>query len=265
MANADVPERPPVEAWQVESIRLTAFPSEPVEPLAQRWWKGLLGEEAEARSEKPREPEAREEGKFASGRLCLTVQPLRIDWRVDVQTEPGELEDPLATLGPLPEVLPAFRELMQRWLQSEECPALKRLALGAILFQPVEDRVGGYRVLSRYLKALVIDAEGSSDLSYAINRRRERELAQGVSYVNRLSRWSVAVAVQHTAHLGIVEGKVSKVTSIQEEQPRFACRLQLDINTPADFQGQLPPGKTVGILQELIDLGVEIAEKGDIP
>lgn len=264
MANADVPERRPVEAWQVESIRLTAFPSEPVEPLGQRWWKAILGAEPEARSEKPPQQETREEGQFASGKLSLTVQPFRIDWLMEVQAEPGEPPEPLATLGALPEVVRPFCELMQRWLQPDTCPAITRLAFGGVLLQPVADRVSGYRVLSGYLKALTIDPEGSSDLSYAINRRREKEVAEGAGYVNRVSRWSVTVGVQQLAQLGMVEGRASNVRMIQQE-PRFACRLQLDINTPADFQGQLPSDKMAGILQELIGLGVEIAEKGDIP
>jgi hypothetical protein len=42
-----------------------------------------------------------------------------------------------------------------------------------------------------------------------------------------------------------------------------ACRLELDINTAADF-GELPPTSLEVLLGELIALGREIAERGDI-
>jgi hypothetical protein len=45
----------------------------------------------------------------------------------------------------------------------------------------------------------------------------------------------------------------------------FACRLELDINTVPDFQGELPRESFGQLLGELTELGQEIAQKGDIP
>jgi hypothetical protein len=45
----------------------------------------------------------------------------------------------------------------------------------------------------------------------------------------------------------------------------YACRLELDINTPQSFQNELPYDQLNNIFQELVDLGREIATEGDIP
>jgi len=43
-----------------------------------------------------------------------------------------------------------------------------------------------------------------------------------------------------------------------------ACRLELDINTSADYTGQFASQILPEIFMALIDLGKEIAERGDI-
>jgi hypothetical protein len=45
----------------------------------------------------------------------------------------------------------------------------------------------------------------------------------------------------------------------------FACRLELDINTVPEFQGEFERGELSSIFQELVDFAVEIADRGDIP
>jgi hypothetical protein len=45
----------------------------------------------------------------------------------------------------------------------------------------------------------------------------------------------------------------------------FACRLELDINTLPEFQGELERAQLSSLFHELVDLAVEIANQGDIP
>ena len=45
----------------------------------------------------------------------------------------------------------------------------------------------------------------------------------------------------------------------------YACRLELDINTDGDFEGELPRQALPALWDELVRLGAEIAEKGDVP
>jgi hypothetical protein len=45
---------------------------------------------------------------------------------------------------------------------------------------------------------------------------------------------------------------------------QIAVRLDLDINTTADFSSELPSEQLPKIFRELIELGREIAREGDV-
>ncbi len=45
----------------------------------------------------------------------------------------------------------------------------------------------------------------------------------------------------------------------------IACRIEIDVSTAADFPDELPREKLATILRELVNLGKEIASRGDIP
>ena len=223
------------------------------------WWTDLVGEPSENRIAQPRRGGQHEEGPFEGGKLVLRVEPTRIDWLFTPigQREP-ELEG-IPPVGPFPHLLDAFLRVMRRWFELETCPPVQRLAFGAILLQRVEDRQTGYRQIAAYLPSIQLDPEGSSDFSYQINRPRES--ASGVSglRINRLSKWSVA-------------SWLSQELSIRPEsvrhsrgQPFFACRLEVDVNTAQDFQDELSRAQLPRIFQELVDLGQEIVNRGDIP
>ncbi len=75
--------------------------------------------------------------------------------------------------------------------------------------------------------------------------------------INRLARWSV-----YRQQLGIINFGPTIFTQTAEE--RFACRVELDINTAAEYTEELPLHKFPHLLDELIDYGGEIAEKGSL-
>jgi hypothetical protein len=59
---------------------------------------------------------------------------------------------------------------------------------------------------------------------------------------------------------------IASVPTRHEVSPLyFACRLELDINTVPEFQDEFDRGRLPSILRELADLGLEIANRGDIP
>ena len=47
--------------------------------------------------------------------------------------------------------------------------------------------------------------------------------------------------------------------------PQLACRLELDINTSAENTNLIPLEHIRQLFEELVNLGYEIADKGDIP
>jgi hypothetical protein len=241
--------------WQAESLRVTAFPV-PGTPIKEpTWWSDLVGKPPEVRSKRLSQGTFQDEGLIQELKLTLSAQPSRIDWYLTLP-EPGEASTALRAVGPLHESLKTFVPLMKSWLKVVVPP--QRLAFGAALFQPVEDKISGYVQLRRYLPGIAIDPERSSDFSYQINRPRDSRTEIPGLRINRLSRWSVAL--RGGTQLRLSPHGV-QAFSLGES---LAVRLEIDINTPAEFNGELPRERLCDIFDELVLFGCEIAEKGDI-
>jgi hypothetical protein len=248
---------PPVDAWQVESVRVTAFPSEvvPVERIS--WWDDIVGVPPETVVSRPKTGQYQTQGEFEGRRLVLQIQPGRIDWNVSPTVQVAEEDPKIPLLGPFTDVIASLTKVVASWLP--QAPPIKRVAFGAILVQPVENRRAGYVLIKKYLPGVAIDPDGSSDFFYQINRPRPSTTPIGDDLrINRLSKWSVQVAQRVTVTIdsGGIEGR-----AFAEE---VACRLEVDINTAPDFSGVLPSEQLVPLLQEMTELGREIAQKGDV-
>jgi hypothetical protein len=253
MAEGSKLVRHPLNDWQVEALRLTAFTRQPQLEGAD-WWEQLVGASPDQRSSRPRKGEWQDIGVYERGKLILTVQPLRIDWKYTVEPIP---EEERAVLGAFTESVTNFAEIMQRWLQLS--PPLKRLAFGCVILMPMPDLKSAYETLSAYLHNIKLDPDGSSDFLYQINRKRDsRTNIKGLT-INRLSKWSVSSLSAVQISLG-AEPQVVATGS-----KNFACRVELDINTVPEFSSELQREQWVDIFQELVELTKEIAEAGDIP
>ena len=253
-------QRASLHEWQVEHLRLTAFPDSTMKIPVINWWEKLTGQQPESRTFRPKSDELLEEGAFETGVLALHIQPFRIDWRLTRANPKGIPDEEIPMIGEFPMVLESFLNLMQKWLQ-DESPQLGRLAFGAVLFLPVENHQAGYERLSAYLPNIKLDSEASSDFLYQINRPRNSNIDIPGLRVNRLSKWSIFSFVRT-----LMESNIRTSRSEQLSHPgAFACRLELDINTTADFNNMLPREKLLTIFKELIEFGKEIIERGDVP
>jgi hypothetical protein len=179
---------------------------------------------------------------------------MRIDWLAI----PDDPQDKL-WIGPFQNSLDSFLELMARWFKIT--PPTKRLAFGTVLNFPVEDRRSGYNLIAKYLPHITLDPEGSSDFLYQINRPRESKTGIPGLRLNRLTKWSVARRGIGQIELSVNEPRASYFPTSES----YTCRLELDINTIPDYQGDLPSDQLYSIFQEMVDLGKEIVIKGDIP
>ncbi|HEY9669793.1 MAG TPA: hypothetical protein V6C91_23475 [Coleofasciculaceae cyanobacterium] len=255
MSDLETKERPHPAEWQAESLRLTAFLSPSAQIGEQDWWKTLIGELPDSRLSQPRTGIQQEEGTFkddrVEGKLILTIQPTRIDW----QLVPPDIPDTVfSTTGSLLDSLDSFLSLMLRWL--ENAPQVQRLAFGASLLQIVNDYKEGSKRLSVYLPFNV--EEDSSDLFYQINRPRKSNSADIPNLmINRLSKWNVVL-------LASIVVSSSQPAQYISQPAQLAVRLELDINTAADFSTALPAEQLPQIFQELVELGREITREGDI-
>lgn len=239
--------------WKAQSLRLTAFLSPSAQVGEQDWWTVLTGELPDSTISQPKIGVKKQEGKFKSekieGQLVLSVQISRIDWQLTPLNAP---ESGFPTIGLFSDAVDLFSELMMRWL--EIAPPIQRLALGAVLHQNTVNAQEGYENLSKYL-TFPLDKD-SSEFLYRINRPRKSQHISEL-LINRLSTWGVVLL----AGFVLSPNEPMRYSSKPAE---FALSLELDINTSADFLDELTSEKLPEILQELVNLSQEIAEKGDI-
>ena len=241
--------------WTVAALRLTLFPAPSAAIDASSWWTDVVGEDPESEVSNPRAGHRSYDGSWSDGRLALSMKADRIDWRLSVREDPHDL---FAGLGPLDSVGNKFRELMNRWFALPSCPTALRVAFGAILHHPVLTREAGYRLFSNLLP-LKIDPVGSTDLLYQINRPRASNAGLAGLRVNRLAKWVVAIGTLATLVPELTGVKSTPLTT------KFACNLELDMNTSPDFQEVIARDSLPAVFEELVRFGGEIAQLGDTP
>lgn len=238
--------------WQVESFRLTSFPTPAKEFKAENLWQDVIGEPSENTIVRAREGFRQDDGRFNGRKVVLGTQPIRIDWLMGPNEEDGE-----TTIGTFQDSLDLFLELMSRWLKIS--PPLRRLAFGTILVFPVDSRKAGYEVLGNYLPNVKLDPVGTSDFLYQINRPRISQSQISELMINRLTKWSVL-----KRGLARFELSPDAQVALFPSSETLSCRLELDINTSGEYQGELAVDKLSNIFNELVGLTKEIALRGDI-
>ncbi len=219
-----------------------------------------MGEPPEVEVVRPREGGKRIEGAFENEKLVMQVSPARIDLSVISPPEREASTTGFPTIGKFTQILTPFAQLVNRWLNLDSCPEIRRIAFGAVLLASVDSRASGYRQLAAYLPSVDIDPDHSSDFLYQINRGRDSATGIANLAINRLTKWSVAVLSRG--------GLVLEPTQIlyhEIPQQYFTCRLELDINTTTGQQEPLPRETVPSILSELVELAKEIVIEGDIP
>jgi len=241
---------------RTESLRLTAFLAPSASIDQPSWWADLVGSQPDAKASRPGRGELQESGALGERNLFLSVSPGRVDWFLTARVDQGALSEH-RWAGRFEEAVGVFSDLMNRWLG--DCPALVRLALGAIAHEVMPDRVTAYRNLAQYLPMVRLDPEHSEDFLYQINRPRNSSIIEGLK-INRLSRWSAAAFVP-------VRIEIAKQQLVQRPLGvgEHSCRIELDINTDPAFPGELPRLQLSRLFEELKDISLELVSRGDVP
>ena len=242
--------------WDAVALRMTAFPTPGSETMARDWWESVVGEPPEHRNEQPRTGEVVEYADRGIGRLELQINPASLTWIYRLaEVQPKE---EFEALGEFQGKCEEFTALMSKWFNLDTVPNLVRLAFGAVLIQPAQSQEEGLERLGKYIKSVEIDSVNSLDFLYQINRRRPSKLSvEGLS-LNRLMKWSVG---QIRVLMTNSDGRANFVPTPSES----LIHLEIDINTAPDFQGEIPREYFSKVFAELVELGSEIATKGDIP
>ena len=153
--------------------------------------------------------------------------------------------------GPFETAAEKFEEIIKPWLASLENVIL-RLAFGAILVYPAEDRNEAYQILGRYVPSIRVDPDATRELLYRVNR--PKILADGME-LNRITNWS-AVAFRMAV--------LNASTTAQLAERDFA-RLEIDNSTSVVSSTPLERAQVPHILRELVALGLENAAHGEVP
>ena len=242
--------------WQAETWRLTAFltPGEQVgEP---QWWTELAGESPESRNSSPRQGTLHEQGPYKGGILSVSLRPGRVDLVISATPrDEASMGEDMPSLGLLSDSIETFRHLAVNWLA--QAPSTNRLAVGNVLMRPVEDRNEAYQLVAQYVPGLRLDSENISDLIYRINRSRNSKVRPDL-LINRVSSWSAIVGE-------VMTFEIPTAQTVQRRQLFVAARVELDINTAPETSTELDRADLHDLLDEMIQLDLEIAERGDVP
>lgn len=241
--------------WETLQLRLSAFPVDPIIYKDFNWWEKLIDKEPDEIKSRPALGQLTEIGEYNNASLISSITPKQIDWIWGIKLNKRFESDDLPSLGKFPETLEVFVPLMQKWLKLLETLPINRLALGTILIYPVSNQVEGYDKLNYLLPGVDVDGKNSLDFFYQINRPRLSASGIPELNINRLSKWNVEKKI-------LLGGPSPSEMSPYYET--FDCRLELDINTMAEYSGDLTHEKLPIILKELIELSKEISEKGEI-
>lgn len=244
--------------WEVETIRMTAFFNElfAIDDKVD-WWSEATGESPEESTLRPKDDLFQVSGAYEDGSLKLQVNPVRVDWLYSGVLKETQQSGAFVSFRDLHPVLDRFQKIISNWFERSTIPPINRIAFGVVLISPVEGRVEGYKVLDSLLP-VEISPEDSSDFMYQINRPRPSASVAGM-LINRLSKWSVAV--RESMQLAVAPDTAQLVRT---GETAHALRLELDINTSGSHEGKFPKESSLSIFRELIDLGIEISQRGDI-
>ncbi len=242
--------------WDVVTLRMTAFPKPGSEITAMDWWKSVVGEPPEQRTEQPRTGELVEYAKRGKGRMELQINPASFTWIHHI-TE-VQSQEKFEALGEFQSNCEEFCGLMDKWFNLDSVPDLVRLAFGAVLIQSANSKEESLERLGKYIESVKLDTSNTSDFLYQINRRRPSNLTIDGLVMNRLMKWSVGqirVLMTHS------DGRARFISTPSES----IVQLEVDINTVPDFEGIIPRDQFSNVFEELVELGTEIAERGDVP
>jgi hypothetical protein len=237
-------------AWQLEFVRLIAFPTSPPVFLDQEWWKELAGEQPEDYVSTRKSESRDERGSFQGVLLSLTVDLTRIVWEV----RPAAVVDQSGNFptleGPFQQKFGWFVDLLNPWMTTS-CPPLLRLAFSAKMLQPTASAQEAYRVLTMHLPIEGLLRSSPNDFLLQVNRRKKSKIVHDLP-INRVSTWSkMNVAI------------MTQPGRLFEWPDRCYCALELDINTAPERTEILPSDLLSRLFQELMTLGADIAAHGD--
>lgn len=214
-------------------MRLTAFTSSSQPLLLVRdWWNAITGGPPASIHEEPRAGVVSLQGRYRDAPLAMRAEADRVDLVRPFTLEP----DP--GLPPLSEALPAFADLVNRWIRGDDSLLCQRLGLGATVLQAHQDIEACRAAMDGYLSAVdmhAIEIGGLGEFAFQVNRRCSSQIIPDLS-VNRIAKWAFRL-------------------------DPAAVHLEMDLNSPPEHIDKIErPGE---LFREFAILTEEYVAKGD--
>ena len=240
--------------WQVETLRISVFPHEIDTVSPSTIWDRHKGEPEPEIHIQPGSTNQRN-AKHKNGEMYLVKTTRQIDWRYVLPLNVAANEDELPVWGDLELELTAFLQFSKDFLQNSTILPVDRLAFGAVLMKVERDVPSVYEYLGHLLPRF--NLANVADFNYQINRQRKSSVLHELS-INRFSRWQIATLERNISTLDPEEVEKYPLERL------FAARLELDINSSPDSFSRLDSGLLAIAFEELVAMGLEIADEGDI-
>ena len=244
--------------WLTVQARITVFHQGPTSADAlNTWWDRAFTSPPLRTETRPQENVQLVSGATGHGQLTASARPGRVDFILDLNDD-GPMESqsvwPVPATGNYRETAKSMADPVHKWLT--DSPPAYRLAVGARLLAPGPEIVDVHSTLDGFLPNLNLRGLATPDFTLRVNRTR-LSTNQPEVLINRLSTWSIAQG-QNVA--------ISPNRPPPQPLPvQYAAHLELDINTSLANGEEFSDGISGIILDELVDLAIEIAEKGDQP
>jgi hypothetical protein len=158
---------------------------------------------------------------------------------------------PTFEFAPFAARVAVFDNLVCAYLDRLEA-AVVRIAFGAILQRPAENRDEAYEWIGRLAPSVKVDPANTRELIYRVNRPKMG--AHGIE-LNRIMTWSAAV---------IRKAVIANQTTAGWTEENFT-RLEIDNSTPAERTEPLDRRQLVAIFKELEEMAAENAARGELP
>ncbi len=245
--------------WHFFELRLTAFPEKPYTTFTSGFWESIILDKPEIQNFQPKKLNLHEEGVYGENNLIIDITPGRIDLKLSAAFKNTQDSEEFATLGEENNYLTSFTDLGVKFLTKPDFPPVRRLALGAVLVNPVKDLTSGYIELKELLRDTVkVDPYNSFDFLYQINKPTSLTHQNEDIRINLLRKYSVFKAMFSPIIIG------ESINILPKSKNTFATRLELDINTDAERRKALDYNDLTTLFKQLVNLTNPILEEDGV-
>lgn len=237
--------------WLVQLFRFTAFLTTPL-PDTSILWRQLTEQDPEVDENRAKEGLRRQVGAFGESQLEVQATAARLDVLMTPTVTPN------ATLDFIPDAaaaLAAFNGAIGRWLGGVALSS-HRLAFGAVLFLPAEGREEAYDHFGRLVRSVRVDPARAKEVIFRVNRPTHSKVLEG-EILNRFTTWG-SNTVKFFRGLPGFPGPSATATV-----EYYFLRLEVDNSTPAERTSPLESAQIRAIYEELAELAVENATRGE--